>query len=150
MDPYEFKVPQSPKQAPPSPDYMPGPEYPEYFSPSNDEISVEDQPLPADASPTALSLGYVADSDPLEEESSKNDNEEEEKAFEEDEDKEEEHIASANSDLLPAIDFVPSAEEMKPFETDESAATPPRDLILSQPHPPPLAYCTKYPLTRSI
>ncbi|GKA15857.1 hypothetical protein Tco_0695604 [Tanacetum coccineum] len=71
-------APQSPEQAPaspdyvsgpehpPSPDYVPGPEYPEYVAPSDDEIPVEDQPLPADASPTALSPGYVVDSDPEE------------------------------------------------------------------------------------
>ncbi|GJT00990.1 putative reverse transcriptase domain-containing protein [Tanacetum coccineum] len=33
---------------------------------SDAEASLEDQPLPVDASPTALSLGYVADSDPKE------------------------------------------------------------------------------------
>ncbi|GJU94425.1 hypothetical protein Tco_1319181 [Tanacetum coccineum] len=54
-------------EAPPSPDYVPGPEYPEYVAPSDDEIRVEDQPLPVNALPTALSPGYVADSDPLEE-----------------------------------------------------------------------------------
>ncbi|GKF06283.1 hypothetical protein Tco_0036951, partial [Tanacetum coccineum] len=32
----------------------------------DDEIPVEDQPLHVDASPTALSPGYVADSDPEE------------------------------------------------------------------------------------
>ncbi|GKC54044.1 hypothetical protein Tco_1076789 [Tanacetum coccineum] len=50
----------------PSSDYVPGPEYPEYLVPSDDEVPIEDQPLPADASPTALSPGYVADSDPKE------------------------------------------------------------------------------------
>ncbi|GKF70516.1 hypothetical protein Tco_0203573, partial [Tanacetum coccineum] len=55
---------------PPSPDYVPGPEhppspaevpyipvpkYPEYLVPSDDEVPWEDQPLPADASPIALS-----------------------------------------------------------------------------------------------
>nr|GEU57902.1 hypothetical protein [Tanacetum cinerariifolium] len=64
---------------PPSPNYMPGPkhppspvevpyvpelEYPEYLAPSDDEAPLEDQPLPADASPIAASPGYVADSDP--------------------------------------------------------------------------------------
>ncbi|GKF80452.1 hypothetical protein Tco_0239054, partial [Tanacetum coccineum] len=70
---------QSPKQAPPSPDYVPGPEhlpspdyvpgpeYPEYLVPSNDEVPIEDQALLADASPTALSPSYVADSDSSEE-----------------------------------------------------------------------------------
>ncbi|GJU21561.1 hypothetical protein Tco_1154903 [Tanacetum coccineum] len=63
MDPDEFEEPQSPEQAPPSPDYVPGPEYLEYLAPFDDEIPVEDQPLLADASSTALSPGYVADSD---------------------------------------------------------------------------------------
>ncbi|GKF94850.1 hypothetical protein Tco_0284550 [Tanacetum coccineum] len=64
---------------PPSPDYVPGPEYPpspievpyvpepeypEYLVPSDAEAPLEDQPLPADALPTALLPGYVADFDP--------------------------------------------------------------------------------------
>nr|GEZ40811.1 hypothetical protein [Tanacetum cinerariifolium] len=63
---------------PPSPDYMPDPEhqpspieipyvpelkYPEYLAPSDDEAPLEDQPLPADSLPTAASPGYVTDSD---------------------------------------------------------------------------------------
>ncbi|GJX21392.1 hypothetical protein Tco_0224069, partial [Tanacetum coccineum] len=51
---------------PPLPVYVPEPEYPEYLVPSDAEAPMEDQPLPDDASPTALSLGYVADSDPEE------------------------------------------------------------------------------------
>ncbi|GJW31093.1 hypothetical protein Tco_0051125 [Tanacetum coccineum] len=51
---------------PPSLVYVPEPEYPEYLVPSRDEAPIEDQPLPDDASPTALSPGYVADSDPEE------------------------------------------------------------------------------------
>ncbi|GJV99494.1 hypothetical protein Tco_0635990 [Tanacetum coccineum] len=42
--------------------YVPEPEYPEYLVPSDDEAPIEDQPLPADVSPVALSPGYVADS----------------------------------------------------------------------------------------
>ncbi|GKC00384.1 hypothetical protein Tco_0986520 [Tanacetum coccineum] len=64
---------------PPSPDYVPGPkhlpspvevpyvpelEYPEYLVPSDAEAPLEDQSLPTDASPTTLSPGYVVDSDP--------------------------------------------------------------------------------------
>ncbi|GKF16471.1 hypothetical protein Tco_0061389, partial [Tanacetum coccineum] len=54
---------------PPSPievPYVPKPEYPDYLVPFDVEAPLEDQPLPADASPTALSPGYVADSDPNE------------------------------------------------------------------------------------
>ncbi|GJZ41419.1 hypothetical protein Tco_0588305, partial [Tanacetum coccineum] len=46
---------------------------------------------------------------------------------EEEYEKEEEHLAPADSTVVasPAIDIVSSAEETEPFETDESAATPP-------------------------
>ncbi|GJR66630.1 hypothetical protein Tco_0012695 [Tanacetum coccineum] len=44
--------------------YIPEPEYPEILVPSDAEAPLEDQPLPANASPTALSLGYVVDSNP--------------------------------------------------------------------------------------
>ncbi|GJV30367.1 hypothetical protein Tco_1386815 [Tanacetum coccineum] len=43
--------------------YVPEPKYPEYIAPSDAEAPLEDQPLPADDSPTTLSPGYVADSD---------------------------------------------------------------------------------------
>ncbi|GJX02140.1 putative reverse transcriptase domain-containing protein [Tanacetum coccineum] len=151
---------------PPSPDYVPGPEYPEYLVPSDDEVPIKDQPLPADASPTALSPGYVADSDPLEEdpkedpeedpaeyladggddddeeeESSGDDDDEEEDEASEENEEEEEHLASADSTTLPAIDHVPSAEDIEEFETDESAPTPPpprspRTKYASAPTPP--------------
>ncbi|GJT43026.1 hypothetical protein Tco_0951741 [Tanacetum coccineum] len=58
MDPAEFEAPPSLDyvpglEHPPSPDYVPGPKEPE-----------QDQPLPDNASPTTLSPGYIADSDP--------------------------------------------------------------------------------------
>nr|GEW65983.1 putative reverse transcriptase domain-containing protein [Tanacetum cinerariifolium] len=90
-------APRSPKQAPPSPDYVLGPEYPEYVASSDDEIP---------------------------EESFEDDDDEEDREASE-EDEEEEHLASVDSVVLPVIDHVPSAEETEPFETEESAATPP-------------------------
>ncbi|GKD01428.1 hypothetical protein Tco_1171702, partial [Tanacetum coccineum] len=61
-------------QAPPSPDYVPGPEEPEQAPPSpdyvpgpkndDDEIIVEDQPYAEEASPTAQSPDYVLETDP--------------------------------------------------------------------------------------
>ncbi|GJR81285.1 putative reverse transcriptase domain-containing protein [Tanacetum coccineum] len=139
---------------PPSPDYVPEPEYSEYLVPSNDEVLIEDQPLPADASPTALSPGYVAkfnpeddleedpedepEKDPVEypidggdeeeDESSRddaNDEDEEEASKEENDDKEEEHLALTDSTTLPAIDPVSSVEDTEAFKTNESAPTPP-------------------------
>ncbi|GJW59471.1 hypothetical protein Tco_0108806 [Tanacetum coccineum] len=148
---------------PPSPDYVPGPEhppspvevpyvpepeYPEYLVPSDAEAPLEDQPLPADASPTALSPGYVADSDPEEDpeedhadypadggdddEPSDDDDDdddtddEDEEPFEDEDDdeEEEEHLALADSFDVPVVDPVPSAGDTEAFETDESAPTP--------------------------
>ncbi|GKE13979.1 hypothetical protein Tco_1421556, partial [Tanacetum coccineum] len=64
----------------------------------------------------SLSPGYIVDSDPEE-------NEEDPADYHE----EEEHLAPADSTAVasPAVDHVPSVKETKPFETDESAATPP-------------------------
>ncbi|GKC81991.1 putative reverse transcriptase domain-containing protein [Tanacetum coccineum] len=49
------------------PVYVPEPEHPEYHAPSDDDIKVEDQPNADDASPTAESPGYIADTDTMEE-----------------------------------------------------------------------------------
>ncbi|GKC64527.1 hypothetical protein Tco_1097125 [Tanacetum coccineum] len=149
---------------PPSPDYVPGPEhppspieipfvpepeYPEYLVPSEDEAPMEDQPLPADASPVALSPGYVPDSDPEEDSEEEHadypadggdgddepfddeiddddadDDKEEPFEDEEDDEEEEEHLALADSSAIPIVDPVPSAGDTEAFETDESAPTP--------------------------
>ncbi|GKC79807.1 hypothetical protein Tco_1130581, partial [Tanacetum coccineum] len=80
MDPYE-EVSQQGKAHPLSPAYVPDPieldehvpiyvpepEHPEYHAPSDDDIQVEDQPYADDASSTAESPGYIADSDSMEE-----------------------------------------------------------------------------------
>ncbi|GKC72546.1 hypothetical protein Tco_1118429 [Tanacetum coccineum] len=54
--------------APPSPDYVPGPEHPPSpdYVPGPEHPPSPVEPLPADASPVALSPGYVEDSDPEE------------------------------------------------------------------------------------
>ncbi|GJR84085.1 hypothetical protein Tco_0154870 [Tanacetum coccineum] len=110
----------------------------------------EEQPLPAAASLTAQSPDYVLESDPEEdpeedddedpeedpvdggddEDEPSNDDEDEDVNIEADDEEEEEHPAPADSTAvaLPATDKAPSTEETEPFETDESAATPP-------PHP---------------
>ncbi|GJR36702.1 hypothetical protein Tco_1212386 [Tanacetum coccineum] len=118
--------PEEPGQAPLSPDYVPEPEYPEYLVPSYVEVPIEDQP--DDASPTALSPGYVAYSDPEEDPEDDVDDEDEEEASEEEEeeDEEEEHLASADSTALHTIDLVSSVEDKEAFEIDEFAPTPPR------------------------
>ncbi|GKC20054.1 hypothetical protein Tco_1022204, partial [Tanacetum coccineum] len=141
----------------PSPDYMPGPEHPpspDYVSGPKHPPSVVDvpYPLPADASPTTLSLGYVTDSDPDEDpekdpeddhadypadggdgddEPSDDDDDDDtddkdEEPFEDDDDDEEdeEHLALADSSDIPVVNPVPLAGDTKAFETDESAPTP--------------------------
>nr|GFC40318.1 hypothetical protein [Tanacetum cinerariifolium] len=109
-------------QAPPSPDYIPGPEH------ADDEIIAEDQPYAEDASPIVQSSEYVPESDfEMHPEDDDDEDPEEDPA---DKEEEEEHPDPADSVVVAptAADQAPSAEETEPFETDESAATPP-------PHP---------------
>nr|GFC61898.1 hypothetical protein [Tanacetum cinerariifolium] len=122
------------------PMYVPKPDYPECLAPLDDDIRVEDQPLPTDASPVALSLGYIVDSNPEEDEEDPVDGggDDDDESFDDgddDDDEEEEHIALTDSIVIafPAVDHVPSVKETESFETDESAATP---------LPPPPAYHT--------
>nr|GEY23834.1 putative reverse transcriptase domain-containing protein [Tanacetum cinerariifolium] len=51
-------------KAPPSPDYIPGPKYPEYLPPADDVLTAEEQPLPTAVSPTVESPGYITESEP--------------------------------------------------------------------------------------
>ncbi|GJU68216.1 hypothetical protein Tco_1254475 [Tanacetum coccineum] len=79
---------------------------------------MEDHPLSADASPTALSSGYIADSEPEEDEedpadhpANGGDNDDNESSGDDDDD----------DDMI----LSPKAENTEAFETDESASTPP-------------------------
>ncbi|GKE14849.1 hypothetical protein Tco_1422426, partial [Tanacetum coccineum] len=148
-DPYAYVV--AAFQAPPSPDYVLGPEepeqapplpdfvlelvYPEFMPPEDDVLPAEEKPLPAAASPTA-DLEEGNDEDPEEDpadypadggDDGDDDEDDDDVDIKEDE---EEHLAPADSTAVafPAVKHAPSAEETEPFETDESAATPP-------PHP---------------
>nr|GEY52064.1 reverse transcriptase domain-containing protein [Tanacetum cinerariifolium] len=84
LDPYVQLVIEAPPstdyipgpEAPPSPDYIPGPKYLEYLPPADDVLPAEEQPLPAAVSPTAESPGYITESDPkMEPEEEDGDNE---------------------------------------------------------------------------
>ncbi|GJR12207.1 hypothetical protein Tco_0794859 [Tanacetum coccineum] len=100
------------------------PEYPEYLAQSDAEIPVEDQPHAADASPTALSPGYIADSDPEEDpEDELEDGPTDYPADGVDDD--DDSFRPDSTAVSPDVDPVSSAKETEPFETDESAATPP-------------------------
>nr|GFC93792.1 hypothetical protein [Tanacetum cinerariifolium] len=108
--------PEEPEQAPPSPDYVPDPKH------AYDKIVAEDHPYAEDASPIAQSPEYESSEDDEDEEDDEMDVE-----ANEEEEEEEEHPAPADSVViaLTAADQAPSAKETGPFETDESAATPP-------------------------
>nr|GEV77619.1 hypothetical protein [Tanacetum cinerariifolium] len=137
-----------PPVAPPSPDYVPGPEHPptpdyvpspehppssieipyvpeleylEYLAPSDDEAPLEDQSLPADASYTAASPGYVADSDPNED------------PEEDPEDDQADYpadggiggaLAPADSSAVPIVDPILLAGDTEALEADEPTPTP--------------------------
>nr|GEU49202.1 hypothetical protein [Tanacetum cinerariifolium] len=158
--PIQLVAPPSPDyvsgpEHPPSPDYVPDPkhpplpveipyvpepEYPEYLSPSNEEVPLEDQPLPADASPIAASPDYVVDSDqeedpeddqadypadggdgdddPSDDDDDDTDDEDpKEDPFEDEEEKE--HLAPADSSVVPIIDPVLLAGGTEELEADE-------------------------------
>ncbi|GJY36986.1 hypothetical protein Tco_0422364 [Tanacetum coccineum] len=137
---------------PPSPDYVPGlehppspvevpyvpePEYHEYLVPSDAEAPLEDQPLPADALPTALSPGYMANFDPEEDpeedhadypadggddddepSDDDDDDDEDEDPIEDgdDDEEEEEHLAPVDSSAIPVVDPVPSVGDTEAVE----------------------------------
>ncbi|GKE75942.1 hypothetical protein Tco_1542062, partial [Tanacetum coccineum] len=114
--------PEEPKQAPPSPDYVPGPEH------ADDEIITKDQPYAEDASPTAQSPDYVPESDPRADPEEDDDEDPEEDPVDYptdggDDGDDEDEPSEEDKD-----DDAPSAEEIETFETAESVATPP-------PHP---------------
>ncbi|GJX27115.1 hypothetical protein Tco_0233411 [Tanacetum coccineum] len=159
-DPSEEAARQALEQAPPSPAYVSDlmelddhvPVYvlehvhPEYLAPSDDDIPAEDQPYAANASPTTLSLGYIANFDPEEDEeedpadypANGGDDEDDESSdddddVEGDEEDEEEHLAPTDSFVVPIVDPVPSAEDTEAFETDEAEV----ERLLALPSPPP-------------
>nr|GFA42834.1 hypothetical protein [Tanacetum cinerariifolium] len=145
--------PEEPEQAPPSPNYVPGPKHaddeivaedqpyaedaspiaqsPEYVPESDFEVHPEDDD---DKDPEEDHVDYLADGGDDgddEEESSKDDEDDEDDDMDvEADEEEEEHPAPSDSVVvaLTVAEQAPSMEETEPFETDESASTPP-------PHP---------------
>ncbi|GJX51304.1 putative reverse transcriptase domain-containing protein [Tanacetum coccineum] len=60
--------PEEPEQAPPLQKFIPEPVYPKFMPPKAEVFPAEEQPLPAAVSPTTDSPGYITDSDPEEDE----------------------------------------------------------------------------------
>ncbi|GJT12282.1 putative reverse transcriptase domain-containing protein [Tanacetum coccineum] len=120
------------------PVYVSEPEHPEYQTPSDDDIQVEDQPYAKDASPIAESPGYITDSDSMEDDTDADsiDYPDEPEDGEEDDDEDPEEDPSEEHDPEddeedpeedPNEEDEPSenADETKPVEEDETVATPP-------------------------
>ncbi|GJY92093.1 hypothetical protein Tco_0507875 [Tanacetum coccineum] len=103
------------------------PVYPKFMPPEDEVIPAEEQPLPAAASPTADSPGYVPESDPKEdpEEDDDEDPEEDPADYPADRGDDGDDKVESSDDEDDNVDI---EGETEPFETDESAATPP-------PHP---------------
>ncbi|GJY08557.1 hypothetical protein Tco_0375611 [Tanacetum coccineum] len=110
---------------PPSPDYVPGPEHP----PSPIEVPYVPEPeYPEYLAPSDVEedhADYPADGGNGDNEPSDNDDEDDEPFEDEDDDQEEEeHLALADSSVIPVVDPIPSAGDTEAFETDEYAPTP--------------------------
>nr|GFA44672.1 hypothetical protein [Tanacetum cinerariifolium] len=135
QDPYSYV--EATLQAPPSPDYVPGPEHPpspayasefvlkpvylEFMPPEDNVLLAEEQPLPVAISPTTDSPRYIPKEDPKEdlEEDDKDpeedpanyptdkEGEEEEESSEDDDDDEEEDEEAEEEEHLASADFVP-------------------------------------------
>ncbi|GJV89507.1 hypothetical protein Tco_1533445 [Tanacetum coccineum] len=144
--------PKEPEQAPFSLDYVAGPEYLEYLTLSDKEVPIKDQPYATVDSPIALSTGYIADSDVEEDPKDESedvptdyptdggdddDDDDDDWSGDDADDEDEEEVFEKDEVVEPVL----STEETQPFETNESAATPPPayqiDRLLAIPTPPP-------------
>nr|GEV62369.1 putative reverse transcriptase domain-containing protein [Tanacetum cinerariifolium] len=143
MDPYE-EVSQQGHVPPLSPAYVPDqielgehvlvyvlkPEQPEYHAPSDNDIHFEDQPHADDASPTAESPGYIADSDLTREDDDEDVKEDPSKEHELEDDDEDPEV-DPNKEPKPEEEDTKEDElskgfdETEPFDEDETAITPP-------------------------
>ncbi|GJQ97863.1 putative reverse transcriptase domain-containing protein [Tanacetum coccineum] len=119
--------------APPSPDYIPGPEDPQTPPIPQDEdeheFPAEEQPLPPVDSPTAESPGHGDDGDDDDGDSSTDDANDED---EDDDEEEEEHIASADSTIVtPGYRPVPDSISFTEAEAPDMRSE--RVLLLDLP-----------------
>ncbi|GJX87612.1 hypothetical protein Tco_0339626 [Tanacetum coccineum] len=144
-DPYAYVL--AAFQAPPSPDYVSGPEYPpspdfvpkpvylEFMPPEDEVLPAEEQPLPVAASPIANLPGYVPESDPEEDPEEDDDEDPEEDLADyptdggDDGDDEDE---SPDDDKDDDVDIEEDEEEEHPVPADSIAvALPAIDYALS-------------------
>nr|GEW42755.1 putative reverse transcriptase domain-containing protein [Tanacetum cinerariifolium] len=122
LDPYVQLI----MEAPPSPDYIPGPEYPEYLPPADDVLPEEDR---GDEKSEGDSIEYPTsrgddDGDDL---SKDDDDDEDEEESSDSEEEEEEHLAPTvpAPALHSSISASEDSNEIEPFEEGETVATSP-------------------------
>ncbi|GJS09567.1 hypothetical protein Tco_0366363 [Tanacetum coccineum] len=122
--------PEEPEQAPLLPEFVPELVYPEFMPPKDDVLPVEERPLPAAVSLTADSPGYIPESDPKEdpEEDDDEDPEEDPVDYPTDRDEEEEE---------PSRDEADDEDEDEDDEEEEEEHPAPADSV-----PPPLVHRT--------
>ncbi|GKC36560.1 hypothetical protein Tco_1048944 [Tanacetum coccineum] len=147
-----MKAPPSPNivpgpEYPPSPvyvPYVPEPVYPEFMPPEDYVLLTEKQPLPDVVSPTADSPGYITESDPEEDpEDDDEDPKEDPASFNfpraEDEEEGKEHIASADSVSPPVCHTTArmSIRDQTPIPFPPAVKVD-RFLAISTPPPSPL------------
>ncbi|GKD08375.1 hypothetical protein Tco_1188060, partial [Tanacetum coccineum] len=143
-------------QSPPPLDFVPEPMYPEYISQEDEILPAEEQLLPAVASPTADSPGYVPESDLKEEPEEDNEDPEEDPADypadrddddDDDDDDEEEDEEEEEEEEHPAPAYsVPPVHRMAAMisiRDEPSISLPPREeveslITLTTPPPSPL------------
>ncbi|GKC03737.1 hypothetical protein Tco_0995347 [Tanacetum coccineum] len=155
MDPYE-EVAQQGQAHPLSPAYLPGPmeldeHVPlyalelEHHVPSDDDSQAEDQPYAEDASPTAESPGYIADSDPMEDDTDTDSIDYPNETGTDEEDEDEDPEEYPNKEHEPEDEDAKEDEssedsdETGPFEENETAAT----------RPPPRSPQTRIPFSQT-
>nr|GFB01151.1 hypothetical protein [Tanacetum cinerariifolium] len=135
MDPYE-EVAQQGHVPPLSPAYVPDPmeldehvpvyvlepKQPKYHAPSYNEIQVEDQPHVDDASPTAESPGYMADSDLMGEDDDEDLEENPSKEHEPKDDDEDPEEDPKEENEPEEEERFKGSDKTEPFKEDETAA----------------------------
>nr|GEV97466.1 putative reverse transcriptase domain-containing protein [Tanacetum cinerariifolium] len=151
---------EEPKQAPPLPEFVPEPVYPEFMPPEDEILQVEEQPLPTVDSPTADSPGYIPESYPEEDpadypadkgddddddDESSDDDEDDDDDVEEDEDEDEEEEEEEEHPALATLSYhhqyilrseTPSTSHPLPSGTPPSGTPPLLPIPLPTPSPP--------------
>ncbi|GJR98965.1 reverse transcriptase domain-containing protein [Tanacetum coccineum] len=117
------------------PVYVPEPEHPEYHVSSDDDIQVEDQPYADDASSTAESPRYIADSDSMEDDSIDYPNEPEDDDEDPDEDDDEDPEEDPSEKREPDDDDEDPEEDPSKEHEPEDEDTMEDKTVVTPPPP---------------